>query len=225
MAKKIFALLITICSGAVLFAAAPESDAGDLRKEIQELRKKLLAQEKELANYRIWLASLGIDYRKNSVPEREKHLLYTLEELSRCGNLLSMAALTVGDECRKLLVELPLGPARKAQIKIRLDELDRAAGKFAGLTIPGDANAGSCRLLAVSDDLQVVVLSAGAGAGVFPGMIFYVKNDPQLKFRVIGTRFEGAVAELAEGNWSDVVPGMEVSAFQKVKEPEKLIKR
>ena len=67
--------------------------------------------------------------------------------------------------------------------------------------------------------------AAGAGAGVFPGMIFYVKNDPQLKFRVIGTRFEGAVAELADGNWSDVVPGMEVSAFQKVKEPEKLIKR
>lgn len=197
--------------------AAPESEVGRLRRENQQLRKKLLARENELANYRIWLVSLGIDYRKSSVSDREKRLLYTLDEISRRGNLLSMAALTVSDECRKLLAELPLGPARKAQIKIRLDELDRAAGKFAGLTIPGDAQAGSCRILALNNDLQVVILSAGAGAGVFPGMVFHVKNNPQLKFRVTGTRFEGAVAELIEGDWQDIVPGMEVSAFQKSK--------
>lgn len=223
MAKKLFACFTIMISGAMLLTAAPESDNSRLLRENQQLRKKLLAQEKELANYRIWLASLGVDYRKNSVSEREKHLLYTLEEVSRRGNLLSMAALTVSDECRKLLIELPLGPARKAQIKLRLDELDRAAGKFAGLTIPGDAQAGSCRILAVNNDLQVVVLSAGAGAGVFPGMIFHVKNNPQLKFRVTGTRFEGALAEITEGNLQDVVPGMEVSAFQKVKQTEKII--
>ncbi len=217
MAKKIFALLTIIISGAVFLQATPESEAGRLRRENQQLRKKLLARENELVNYRIWLASLGIDYRKSSVSDREKRLLYTLDEISRRGNLLSMAALTVSDECRKLLAELPLGPARKAQIKIRLDELDRAAGKFAGLTIPGDAQAGSCRILALNNDLQVVILSAGAGAGVFPGMVFHVKNNPQLKFRVTGTRFEGAVAELIEGDWQDIVPGMEVSAFQKSK--------
>ena len=157
MAKKIFALLTIIISGAVFLQATPESEAGRLRRENQQLRKKLLARENELANYRIWLASLGIDYRKSSVSDREKRLLYTLDEISRRGNLLSMAALTVSDECRKLLAELPLGPARKAQIKIRLDELDRAAGKFAGLTIPGDAQAGSCRILALNNDLQVVM--------------------------------------------------------------------
>ena len=38
-------------------------------------------------------------------------------------------------------------------------------------------------------------------------------------------RFEGSVAELIEGKWQDVVPGMEMSAFQKVKENNPIIKR
>ena len=225
MAKTFSTLLILLILGAAFQADASESEYDRLRRENRELRKKLLAGEREIANYRIWLASLGIDYRKSSVQDREKRLLHTLEELAKRGNALSMAALTVSDECRKLISELPLGPARKTRIELRLDELERAAGALAGLTIPDDAQAGSCRVLAVDNTLQAVVLSAGAGAGVFPGMVFHAKNRPELKFRVIGARFEGSVAELIEGKWQDVVPGMEMSAFQKVKENNPLIKR
>ncbi|MBQ4329236.1 MAG: hypothetical protein IJC27_05875 [Lentisphaeria bacterium] len=225
MAKTLFTILIILILGAAAKAETPESEYDRLRRENRELRKKLLAGENEIKNYRIWLASLGIDFRKSDAGEREKRLLYILEELAKRGNILSMSALTVSDECRKLLAELPVGPAKKTRIELRLDELERAAAALAGLTIPNDAQAGSCRILAVDNGLQAVVLSAGAGAGVFPGMVFHAKSKPELKFRVIGARFEGSVAELAEGNWQDVVPGMEMSAFQKVKENNPLIRR
>ncbi len=225
MAKKLFAIFNILILGVALNANTPESEYDRLRRENRELRKKLLAREREITNYRIWLACMGIDYRKSNVEQREKRLLYTLEELSKRGNILSMAALTVSDECRKLLAELPLGPARKTRIELRLDDLERAAGALAGLTIPNDAQAGSCRIIAVDNKLQAVVFSAGAGAGVFPGMVFHAKNKPDLKFRVTAARFEGSVAELIEGKWQDVVPGMEMSAFQKVKENNPIIKR
>ncbi len=203
-----------------------ESEHERLVRENRILREMLLKQERELADYRIWIAGLGVDYRKNKVSDREKLYLFTLQELAKRGNLLSMSALAVRDECRKLLAELPLGPARKAQVELRLDELERSAAKLAGLTIPGDAQASACRVLALNSQLQVAVLSAGAGAGVFPGMIFHAKNKPELKIRVIATRFEGSVAEIVEGAWEDLVPGMEMSAFQQLKEPPRpLIKR
>ena len=224
MAKRFFALLmILISGGAICVSASPESNEDRLIRENRELRKKLLEKDRELADYRIWIASLGIDFRKNSVSDREKRAAYILDELAKRGNVLSMAALTVSDECRRLLRELPLGPARKAQVELRLDELERAAGSFAGLTIPGNDNAASCRVLAINSELQVAVLSAGTGAGVFPGMIFHAKNKPALQLRVIGTRFEGSVAELSSGSWADLVPGMEMSALKQVKEQKKSI--
>ena len=129
---------------------------------------------------------------------------------------MSMAALAVRDECRKLLSEMPLGPARKAQLELRLDELTRSAGEFARMTIPADSHIGSSRVLGVDHNLRVVVISSGSGAGVFVGMIFKAKQHPELKIRVIGTRFEGAVAEVVSGNWNDIVPGMEFSALHQV---------
>ena len=140
-------------------------------------------------------------------------MLLVLEELARRGNGLSMAALTVSDECRKLLQEMPLGPARKAQVELRLDELEKAAWIFAGLAIPGNSDVGNCRVLAVDRDLNVAVISAGAGAGVFPGMVFTAKQNGQLKLRVLATRFEGAVAEIISGKPHEFRPGLEMTAL------------
>lgn len=212
------AFLLLLLLGAALHAAAPETEIARLRRENRELRGKLLQTEERLNAYRLWLGNVTLDQEAMAVGERERRALLVLEELARRGNSLSMAALAVRDECRKLIAEMPVGPARKAQMELRLDELTRAAGEFAALTIPGDSHAGSARILAIDRDLKVAVISAGAGAGVFPGMIFRAKERPQVRLRVVGTRFEGAVAELIAGNWQDVVPGMEVSALHQQRE-------
>ncbi len=205
--------LFLMFTGGQLIAAAPESEIERLQRENRELREKLLKAERELSGYRMWLGNIAFDHTKMARPDREIRLLAILEEISRRGNALSMSALSVREECLKLIAELPLGPARKAQIELRLDELERASMNFASLTIPGSSDVGSCRVLAVERKLKVVAISAGSGKGVFPGMIFSSKQNKNLKLRVIGTRFEGSVAEIVSGEAHEFTPGMEMSAL------------
>ena len=221
---KIFSIfLLLMMSGGWLWANPPESEVERLERENRELREKLAQAERELAGYRQWLADLALDHTQMELSERERRVLLMLEELARRGNALSMKALSVRDECRRLLVELPLGPARKAQIELRLDELERAAMGFAALTIPGNSDIGSCRVLAADRDLKVVVISIGAGAGVFPGMIFHATQNPRLQLRVIGTRFDGSVAEIVSGEVHEFTPGMEMSALHRDPQNRQLI--
>lgn len=220
MMTRLLVLLIVSTLGGGLIAAPPSTETDRLRRENQELRRKLLVAERELAGYRMYLGNVSFDHNKLTPADRERRLLLLLEELAKRGNNLSMSALTVSDECRKLLKELPLGPARKAQIELRLDELEKSAWVFAGLAIPGSSDAGSCRILAVDRELKAVVVSAGTGDGVFPGMIFRAKHNPNLKLRILGTRMEGAVAEIVSGLPHEFRPGLEMSALHQVTSEE-----
>lgn len=211
-------LLVVIFLTGAVNAVPADSDNTRLIRENRELREKLLQAEKELAEYRMYFANLSVDHLKKNNSEREQRAFYLLDELIKRGNALSISALAVGGECRKLLNDFPLGPARKAQIELRIEELERSAGLFAGLSLPDNSSVGSCRILAVERNLKVIVLSAGAGAGIFPGMVFTAKKDPLLKFKVIGTRVEGAVAEIISGDINNIVPGIEVSALQQRKQ-------
>ena len=211
--KFFLTILVIVISGVLVWADTPESDIARLERENRELKEKLLQAERELAGYRQWLAGLALDQSQMELSDRERRALLVLEELARRGNVLSMKALSVRDECRRLLAELPLGPARKAQVELRLDELERSAMSFAALTIPGNSDIGSCRVLAADRELKVVVLSVGAGNGVFPGMVFHAKQNPNLKIRIIGTRFDGSVAEVVSGEIHEFTPGMEMSAL------------
>lgn len=215
MIRRCFILfmILLVSGGGVLSAPPSETDYQKLLKKNRELREKLVKAENELANYRLWFANMGVEARNKDHVDREKRLLMILNEMAKRGNNLSLSALMIGDECRKLLREMPVGPARKAQIELRLDELEKAAGSFAGMAVPSDSGVANCRILSVSYDLKVAVISAGASAGVFPGMVFRAKNNPSLRVIVIGTRFEGAVVELISGEWHDLVPGTEFSAL------------
>ena len=213
MGRFLLTLTFFLLTGIRLPAVSPDSEITRLKLENRELKEKLLRTERELDGIRMWLGNIAFDHTRMAVSDRERQILLTLNELARRGNGLSMAALAVSDECRRLLAELPLGPARKAQVELRLSELDNAAMNFAGLTIPGNSDVGSCRVLAVNRELNVAVLSAGASRGVFPGMIFTSKQNPVLKLRVIGTRQEGSVAEIISGAAYEFSTGMEMSAL------------
>jgi hypothetical protein len=208
----IILLLSFALVGGVFSAPPTEEEYRRLQLENRELRDKLVKLENELADYRLWLGKMTVDHRSSAGAD-DKRLLLVMKELSKRGNNLSLAALMIGDECKKLLQELPVGPARKAQVELRLDELDKAAGAFAGLTVPSDASVSNCRVLAVNHELKVAVISAGGLSGVFPGMVFRAKNNPSLRVMVIGVRLEGAVVEPVSGDWRELVPGTELSAL------------
>ncbi len=220
--KRFLTTLLLIIAGVLAHADTPEAELVRLRRENRELREKLLQSERELTGYRQWLAGLTLDHTRMELSDRERRTLLVLEELVRRGNVMSMKALSVRDECRRLMAEMPLGPARKAQVELRLDELERAAMQFAALAIPGNSDISSCRVLAASRELKVVVISAGAGAGVFPGMVFHAKENPELRLRVIGTKFDGAVAEIVSGEIHQFTPGLEMSALHQMPSGQQL---
>ena len=210
--KRFLTTLLLIIAGVLAHADTPEAELVRLRRENRELREKLLQSERELTGYRQWLAGLTLDHTRMELSDRERRTLLVLEELVRRGNVMSMKALSVRDECRRLMAEMPLGPARKAQVELRLD----------ALAIPGNSDISSCRVLAASRELKVVVISAGAGAGVFPGMVFHAKENPELRLRVIGTKFDGAVAEIVSGEIHQFTPGLEMSALHQMPSGQQL---
>ncbi|MCI5778208.1 MAG: hypothetical protein MR051_00055 [Lentisphaeria bacterium] len=200
---------------ALLLAMLPlraEDEAAALRRENRELRERLIRMERELAAVRIWLGDAGSGAAAGNA-DGERRALLAVREFSRRGNRMAAEAAAAGEEFRALLGELALGPARKARLQLRLDALDDAARKFSALSIPGADTVGSCRVLAVSRELQVAVVSAGSGSGVAPGMIFHPVSAPEVRLRVIGVRFDGALVEPIAGKLDAVVPGTQLSAL------------
>ena len=48
-----------------------------------------------------------------------------------------------------------------------------------------------------------------------PGMVFHAVKDPEVRLQVNLVRHEGALAYLLEGDFTKVVPGMELSALRR----------
>lgn len=203
-------LLTAILLIAVTLHADTELDR--LRRENRQLREQVIKLEQRLAGLRQWLGHTTLDREEVKHSSRESRLLFSLKEFSRRGNILAMASAGTAEEFRKLLTDMPLGPARKAQLLLRIEEMERAAGSFSALSMPGNDSVNRCRVLAFDQELQVVVISAGSGNGVMPGMIFHRTDKPDLKLRVIATRFDGSLAEVISGTANEFLPGTPLSA-------------
>lgn len=210
----IFSLL---CS----FNVTGNSELSRLRRDNSELRTEIIAMEKELSFYRQWLAGIAVDHGNMSASGRERRALNALDELSRRGNVLTLAAAAVNDEIKQVWNFIDIDPVKKARLQLRIDELEKAVFRFTALSIPGDDSIKKCRILAVNRELDIIVLSAGTNSGIAPGMVFYADNDSGIRLRVIGVRVEGAAAELLSGEWKDVIPGMSVSALKVEKSESK----
>ena len=192
---------------------AAKDEISRLRRENQQLRERIIQLEQRLSGIRQWLGSATLNREEVSHSSRENRLLFSLKEFSRRGNNLAMEALNTADAFRKFLADAQIGPARKAQILLQLEELEKHARIFSALSIPGTDTAGNCRVLALNHELQAVVVSAGTGTGVMPGMILHRTGNPELKLRVIATRFDGALAEVVTGSIADFPPGTPLSAL------------
>ncbi len=209
----------TLFTAAILLPLMLCGGSGRLQQENRQLREKIIQLESELGVIRQWLGGTAVDALDVSAGAREKRALLALKEFSRRGNALVLESVAVAEEFRQVIAELAAGPARKARLQLRVDALESAAQKFSALSIPGNDNIHSCRILAVSRELNVAVISAGSNEGVVPGMVFRPsgREGIPLQLRVIGVRYEGALAEIIRGNPRDVVPGMSVTAVAEKK--------
>ena len=130
-------ITILLIAAAGILPLCAQDEVTRLRSENRQLRENNIRLEQELAAVKLWLSGVAQDQLNRDAAERERRVLLALKEFSRRGNKLVIDAVTAGEEFRRLLSGVPLGPARKAQLQLLIDALDDSARKFSALSIPG----------------------------------------------------------------------------------------
>jgi len=217
--KLLLAFLAAACAAGA-FAAEP-GEVERLRRENSELREQLLRERERLRDQTLFLAAVADEGEFSSPKEREARLLTKLATLCADGDKLAVKAAEVAAELRRVLREVPVDAARRAQLDLLLDELERQAGTFAALI--GDRAADpaeafrSCRVLAVNRELGIVLMDIGFRQGAFVGLILRGGADKKTEIRLVEVRSGVSAATVRRGDLGSIVPGMVFNAESRVK--------
>jgi hypothetical protein len=197
------------------------SEINYLRKSNEQLKAKIAEQQKELLllrtqkekaaqelrNIKLFMGNVVESGSFKDAKTKEEQLLRLILEMSTRGNKLALLSEEFTSNIKNLLPTLPLGQAQVARLLLKIDELNYAARNFAGMG--SAAKDKDFRILAINNNLDIVVISAGSINGFAPGMNLMVKNyDIQLK--LIAVRPQISAAIVAKGNIKNLTPGMRV---------------
>ena len=221
------AVVLTALSLFAAGAAETEATVDELRREnealkkrnaqlgaeLEKLRTQLAESEARRRNSQLWLGEI-IDSGEN-IPSirREESLLISLDETVRRGTALALTAFSLCDDIENLLRQFPIADSRRVQMMLRVDETRRDIRNFTALTTTaGDSETDAlrtCRILAINPGLKIVVLSVGALQGAFVGLIY---NAGNVRLRLISVRSHVAAAEVIEGDFNSLIPGMSATS-------------
>ena len=219
--KKHLLTVVLLLLGALCVRAAEESEVERLRRENAELREQLLEERTRARDQALFLAAVADEGEFSSSKEREAQLLTRLAVLCSDGEKLAVKAAEAVAEMRRLLRDLPVDTARRAQLQLLLDELERQAGVFAALVgeQPRDPAAAfrECRVLAVNQELGILLVDIGFRQGAFVGLVLRGGDGRKIEIRLEDVRAGVSAAAVMRGNLRDVVPGMVFNAETRVK--------
>lgn len=217
---KVFAIVLLLAlSGAA--AASGSDEAEKLRRENAELRAELLKVRARLRDQELFMAAAADEGEFTTVKEREARLLTKLSLLCSDGDKLAVRIKELADEVRSALRELPVDAARRARLRLLLDDLERQAGAFSAL-IDDPAEDPSqafrdCRVLEVNRELGVVLLDIGARQGAFVGLVFRGGPDREIELHLDEVRSGVSAATVQRGRLRDIVPGMSFNAENRIR--------
>ena len=218
--KRLF-LTVLLLFGPLCLFGAEESEVERLRRENAELREQLLRERARARDQALFLAAVADEGEFSSSKEREAQLLTRLLVLCKDGEKLAVKAAEAVMEMRRLLRELPVDTARRAQLQLLLDELERQAGVVAALVEdrPRDPSQAlrECRVLAVNKDLGILLMDIGFRQGAFVGLVLRGGEDRKIEIRLEDVRSGVSGAVVMRGDLRDVVPGMVFNAETRVK--------
>lgn len=184
------------------------------RQEIDRLTALLTARENELRKLRIWMSNLSADGKMLQVSDREQRLLTGLKVLSDTSGAMVLKTMELAEQLRPKLNQLPLSSADRVRLVMALEDLERSAAKVNSITdtinTKEDLLLKNVRVIAIKYELGMVIISAGALHGVFPGMNFVSANG-KVVLRVLDTRAMISGALPVSGSLNDLVPGSKVS--------------
>lgn len=219
MKRLFYAVVLLFCS--LCAFGAEESEVERLRRENAELREQLLKERTRARDQALFLAAVADEGEFSSPKEREARLLTRLAVLCGDGEKLAVKAAEAVAEVRRVLRELPVDTARRAQLQLLLDELERQAGVVAALVEdqPRDPEQAfrECRVLAVNHELKLLLVDIGFRQGAFVGLGLRGGRDRKIKIRLEEVRAGVSAAAVIQGDWRDVAPGMVFNAETRVK--------
>jgi len=217
----LFFAALSLVGAAEPRASADASEIERLRRENAELREQLLRERTRLRDQALFLAAVADEGEMSTSKEREARLLTKLSALCTDGDKLAVKAAEVASEIRRVLRELPLDAARRTQLNLLIDELERQAGGFAALI--GDPAADpaeafrSCRVLAVNRELGILLMDIGFRQGAFVGLILRGGADKKIEIRLEDVRSGVSAATVRRGDLASIVPGMIFNAETRVR--------
>jgi len=197
------------------------------QKELTELRSRyadlyLQSQERsrQMEALELQAAHLLVDRQALAAGDPAADALHALEDVRQAQVELVSQVRAFQGYLGSALDVLEPSDAMRREITTRCAELVASAERaFKPLsTVAGrgsrDLVARSCRVLAVNDDLQVVVFDSGQDAGIRRGTQWNVVKDGTVKarLRVIEVRADISAAVVTDGRLGDLGPGTVVTA-------------
>lgn len=181
-----------------------------IRKELIEILNRYKQRNESWNRLQLSVAATLASGKMRVVSAREDQLLRSLSSVSDSGRTLAFKSIEFCDYVDSFLEKMPLGNVERARIKLRIDELKKEAGRIctmtAAETVSKDID--RCRLLAVNDKLQIVVLPVGWVHGVRNGLILYTGKDNSCQLQVVTARPFISAAIVKTGDIKELAPGM-----------------
>ncbi|MBN1863578.1 MAG: hypothetical protein JW808_01620 [Victivallales bacterium] len=179
-----------------------------LRKEFAEVLKQSDARDEEYLRLQTSVAASISEGARKEYSKQNLEVLKALQSLSQAGRELVTLVMECCDFLEDIFAREAMTDVDKARAKLRLGRLKTSAESF-NFRIqprPEDLLFQSCRVLAVNDSLQIVVLDAGAASGVRGGIMLHTE-DRACRLVVIETRQFISAALVTEGDISRLARG------------------
>ena len=193
-----------------------ERDLEALRRQYADLYLESRRQLGEREHLELRVAGLLTDHEDPSSGRALSRALAALAELRKHQRRLGELVRAFSVYLPSVLDVLQPSEALRRELMARVTDLleaaeraERPLSEVAGRG-SGHPQGRACRVLAVSDELQVVVLDAGSRDGVRLGTYWrYTRDDKTVaKLRIIETRPSISAAVVVEGRFKMIAPGV-----------------
>ncbi len=189
-----------------------ETDKRELNRCLAEVL--LNADKNERAHEKVLLSLAGVlsgDDIKGYGDYVNLDLLKDLKSNTEEGDKLVRKVYSFCDYFDAEISELNISNEEKVKLKVRVDELKSSAERFGLLVNRPERKLvqhRNCRILDVSEKLQLVVISAGHLDGIRNGLTWKVKQADDAVLKVIAVRPFVCAAVVIEGELDKIRPGM-----------------
>ena len=196
--------------------AAVKEELSGVCRELANVLKESEKRDAEYARLKISIAASLAQGSKKSYDKSGEEALKALMEVSDKGDELVTKSAKFCDYMEGLLNKKEITDVERVRAKFRMSQLRETAETFHALIKKPDNRVlfRKCRVLAVNDKLQVLILDVGSVYGMRNGLLLNGGEKSELKLQVVAVRPFISGAIVIKGNIEKVAPGMFVYTGQ-----------